>query len=216
MKKMILAFAISGLCSLAILAQTPTPPARPTTTSSAPAATPGGTGAEGKVAYINTAQFRQGINELKVKLDALNTEFDPKKKEIQALEEELNSLKNKVQTQGSTVSPQVRNQWVEEATEKEKTLKRKAEDYQSLADKRLAEVSQPIYEKVGKLLETYCQQRGIVLVMEGGAAQQAGVLIYAAQTTDITDDFMKEYNKVNPAAAAAAPAPTSPAGARKP
>ncbi len=213
MKRMFLAIAITGLLSAAVFAQTPTPPSRPATTgapSSAPAAT-GGTGAEGKVAYVNTAAFRMGIGELKVKLDALNIEFEPKKKEIQSLEEEMNNLKNKINTQGSTVSPQVRNQWVEEATEKEKTLKRKAEDYDALGQKRLAEVSQPVYEKIGKFLEGYCLQRGIIMVLEGGASQQAGVLIYAAPATDITEDFMAEYNKVNPSGAA-----PSAAGARKP
>ncbi len=202
MKRMLIAFAICGMLALAAFAQTPTPPSRPAPGGAAAATGGGGTGAEGKVAYVNTAAFRQGIGELKVRLDALNNEFDPKKKEVQSLEEDLNNLKNKIQTQGSTVSPQVRNQWVEEATEKEKTLKRKAEDYDQLGQKRLAEVSQPIYEKVGKFLEQYCQQRGIVMVMEGGAAQQAGILIFATPATDITEDFMKEYNKANPGGSA--------------
>uniref|UniRef100_UPI00397DE2E3 hypothetical protein n=1 Tax=Salmonella sp. SAL4355 TaxID=3159876 RepID=UPI00397DE2E3 len=68
-----------------------------------------------------------------------------------------------------------------------------------------------VYEKVGKFLEGYCQQRGIVMVLEGSAAQQAGILLFAAQATDITDDFIKEYNKANPAPAGAAPpAPKKP------
>lgn len=199
MKRILIAVALSAVTTMTALSQTPTP-ARPAAGGAAPAAAAGGTGAEGKVAYINTAQFRVGITELKVRLDSLNSEFEPKKKEIQALEEEVNNLKNKIQSQGSTVSVQVRNQWVEEATEKEKLLKRRAEDYEALGQKRLGEVSQPVYEKVGKFLEQYCTQRGIVLVLEGGAAQQAGVLIFAAPTTDITEDFIKEYNKVNPAA----------------
>jgi len=209
MKRMLLAAMIAVMISAAAFAQTPTPPSRPAPSGAAAPAAGGGTGAEGKVAYINTAAFRQGIGELKTRLDALNVEFEPKKKEIQSLEEEVNNLKNKINTQGSTVSPQVRNQWVEEATEKEKTLKRKAEDYDALGQKRLAEVSQPVYEKIGKFLEGYCQQRGIVLVLEGGASQQAGVLIYAAPTTDVTEDFMKEYNKANPGGGA-------PAAAKKP
>jgi outer membrane protein len=202
MKRILFAVAVCTTMAMAAFSQTPTP-ARPASGgTAAPAAAPmgGGTGAEGKVAYINTAQFRIGINELKVRLDVLNSEFEPKKKEIQSLEEDVNNLKNKIQTQGNTVSVQVRNQWVEEATEKEKTLKRRAEDYDALGQKRLADVSQPVYEKVSKFLEQYCTQRGIILVLEGGAAQQAGVLIYASPTTDVTDDFMKEYNKVNPVA----------------
>ncbi len=216
MKKMMLALAIVGAMTVAAIAQTPTPTSRPATTSAAPAAAApgGGTGAEGKVAYLNTAAFRQGLNELKVRLDALNTEFEPKKKEIQSMEEELNNLKNKINTQGATVSVQVRNQWAEEYQEKEKSFKRKAEDADAMGQRRLAEISTPVYDKVGKFLEQFCQSRGIVMVMEGGAAQQAGILLFASPATDITDEFMKEYNKANPGGAAPAAAPA--AGAKKP
>ncbi len=219
MKRLITAFAITGVFSLAVIAQTPTPPSRPTTTSSAPPATSapaGGAGAEGKLAFVNTSAFYQGINELKVKLDALNAEFEPKKKEVQAEEEALNNLKNKIQTQGATVSVQVRTQWVEDATEKERLLTRKKEDYTAQSQKKLQDVTAPIQEKIYKSLEQYCQQRNIAMLLEGVAAQQANLLVFISQATDITDDFMKQYNSANPAAAAAAPPPTSPAGARKP
>lgn len=213
MKKLIFAIAITSMFALAVFAQTPTPPPRTTTAASAPApsASTGGTGAEGKLVYINIGKFGSDINELKVKIDALNAEFDPKKKEVQAEEEALANLKEKVNKQGGAVSIQVRTQWVEEAVDKEKALNRKKEDYNQMGQRRLAEATQPVYDKVGKFLESYCQQRGIVMVLEGGAAQQAGVLIFAAQAADITDDFIKEYNKANPASAgAAAPAARKP------
>src|SRR5438309_558347 len=200
------AIAICGLLSLAAFAQTPAPP-RPTssapTTTSAPT---GGTGEEGKIAVIFTGAFREGIQELKVKLDALNNEFDPKSKELQTIKEQIDNLKNQINTQGATVQPNVRNQWAESAADKEKELKRRAEDYDALAKKRLEEVSGPIYDKIGKFLENYSQQRGITMVIEGSAAQQGGLLVFAASATNITDDFIKEYNKVNPAAAPAAAA----------
>jgi outer membrane protein len=215
MKKLIFAFAITSMFALAVFAQTPTPPSKPAAAAAAPAssaAPSGGTGAEGKLAYINTGKFSSDINELKVKIEALNAEFDPKKKEVQAEEDALNNLKNKINAQGATVSAQVRAQWADEAVDKEKSLTRKKEDYGQVGQKRLGEVTQPIYEKVGRFLETYCQQRGIVMVLEGGAAQQAGILLFAAQATDITDDFIKEYNKVNPAAGGGA----APTAAKKP
>jgi outer membrane protein len=216
MKKLIFAFAITSMFALAAFAQTPTPPAKTTApaASSAPSASAGaatgGSGAEGKLAYINTGKFTTDIAELKVKIDALNAEFESKKKEVQAEDEALNNLKNKINTQGATVSVQVRSQWADEAADKEKSLNRKKEDYSQIGQRRLGEVTQPVYEKVGKFLETYCQQRGIVMVLEGGAAQQAGILLFAAQATDITDDFIKEYNKANPAAGGA------PQAAKKP
>ena len=205
MKRLIFAFAVTAALSVVAFAQTPTPPARPAASNAAPAsaASAGGTGAEGKLAYINSSRFRDGIFELKEKIDALNKEFEPKKKEVQSLEEDVNNLKNKIQTQGPTVSAQVRAQWVDEGTEKEKKLKRLAEDYEALGQKRLAEAYQPVSDKIMKFLDSYCQQRGIVMVMEGGAVQQAGVLLWASTATDITEDFMKEFNKINTGGAAA-------------
>jgi len=210
MKRLFIAVAMVGLLALAAFAQTPTPPSRTAAANPASAAATGGTGAEGKVAILNTGLFRQGINELKVRLDGLNNEFEPRKKEYEALENKVNDLKNKIQTQGNTVSAAVRNQWVEDGTESEKRLKRMGEDLQGLADKRLQEVSQPVYDKIAKVLESYCQQRGIVMVLDAGAAQQAGVLLFAQAATDITQDFMTEYNKINPAGAASAAAPKKP------
>ncbi|MGH9838712.1 MAG: OmpH family outer membrane protein [Blastocatellia bacterium] len=214
MKRLLYSFALSGLLAFAAIAQTPKPATRPAATNPAPSTpTPaGGTGAEGKVAQITLAQLGQGVNELKVKIDALNAEFQPVQKELKAMEEELLSLKNKIQTQGATVSAQVRSQWMDEGTEKEKLYKRKAEDAEQQGQKRLADVTQPIYAKILKFLESFCQQRGIVMVMEAGAAYQSGVLVWAVPVADITDELMKEYNKANPVAAGTA----SPAGAKKP
>jgi outer membrane protein len=208
MKQMILVLAAVALFSLAAFAQTPPVPR---TTPAAPAAKEaaapvGGTGAEGKIGVMRTDAFRQGLTELKAKLDTLNTEFEPKRKALETKQATLENLKNKIQTQGNTVSAAVRNQWVEEAANEEKLLKRMGEDFEAEGQKRLGEVQGPVFDKVGKLLESYCQQRGIVLVMEAGAAQQAGVLIFASAATDITEDFMKEYNKANPGGAAPAAA----------
>lgn len=203
MKKMIFASAIGILLSFAVVAQTPTPTPRTAKPSSTPSdSTPGGgTGAEGKVGFVNGARFSVDILELKAKLDALNSEFEPKQKEVKAAEEELNNLKNKIQAQGGAVSPQVRNQWVEDAVEKEKVLKRKGEDYTALFQKRFAEVSEPIYGKIQKFMAIYCPRNGIAVLFEGGTAYQSGGLMWSTQESDITDDFIKEYNKANPVVA---------------
>lgn len=207
MNRLFFAMALLSALSLVTFAQTPTPPSRTAAANTAPAAATGGTGAEGKIAVLATGAFRSGLNDLKAKIDGLNTEFEPKRKELEALQADVENLKNKINTQGSTVSAAVRNGWVEEGTEKERRFKRLNEDYEALGQKRLGEIQGPVYDKVGKLLETYCQQRGIVMVIEAGAAQQAGVLLFAAAATDITEDFMKEYNKANPGGAAPAAAP---------
>jgi len=203
MKKVFISLAVCGLLAIVAMGQTPAPPPRTNTPANTAAAQPGGTGAEGKVAILFFGAFREGITEMKNRLDALNAEFEPKNKEIQALRERIQNLNNQIQTQGGTVQPAVRNQWAEEAADKDKLLKRMVEDTDALAKKRFEEVGGPIQEKILRFLEQYSQQRGIVMVFEGGALQQSAVMLFAAQPTNITDDFIKEYNKANPGTAAA-------------
>jgi outer membrane protein len=203
MKRVLIALAVCGFFANAVTAQTPAPPPRTAPTTPATSAAPtGGTGAEGKVAIVFFGAFREGIQEMKAKLDALNAEFDPKNKEIEALRNQIQNLNNQIQTQGNTVQPAVRNGWAEQAAEKDKMLKRMLEDTDALAKKRFEEVGGPVQEKILRFLEGYSQQRGIVMVFEGGALQQSGLVLYATAAVNITEDFMKEYNKANPVAGA--------------
>ena len=59
-----------------------------------------------------------------------------------------------------TVSAQVRNQWAEEASDREKALNRKKEDYNLLGQRRLAELAQPELRGLGTLLVARAQQLG--------------------------------------------------------
>lgn len=195
------ALVMGALLAVAAFAQTPTPP--PRQTPPPPAAPAGGEGAEGKIAIINTSAFRTGINELKAQLEVLNKEFEPKNRELTELQKQIEELNNKMQTQRLTVQPAVLNQWVEQKAELEKTFKRRQEDYQAEFQKRGQQLTGPIYDRLGEFLGRYAEKNGIVLVVEAVAAQQAGLLVYAAAATDITEDFMKEYNKLYPASASA-------------
>src|SRR5215831_5946012 len=114
------AFAMIALLSFIAFAQTTPQPPRPTPQSQSASA--GGSGAQGKIALINVAAFRVGIGEFKTTLEALNKEFEPKNNELATLQKQIEDLKNKVQNQGSpAVQPSVRNGWIEQGAELEKT-----------------------------------------------------------------------------------------------
>jgi len=198
-----LAFAIGALLSLAAFAQTTPAPPR---TSQQPAASPGGgTGAQGKIAIINTAAFRGGIDELRVKLEALSKEFETQNAELQGLQKQIEDLKNKVQSQSPAVQPSVRNGWIEQGTELEKALKRKTEDYQGLFQKRYEQLVGPVAIKINNFMSQYNQQHNIVLVLEREVAESSNLLVWMAPVAEITEDFIKEYNKANSSSAPAAP-----------
>lgn len=199
MKKIALLISLFTFLVVAANAQTPRPGG-----AGAAAAPQGGTGAEGKIAIINSSAFNSEVLELRAKLEAFRVELEPKQKEIETISKQIEDIKGKLQTQSTTLNDATRNQLLEQGQELEKTLKRKSEDYESMVQRRGGELTQPVYEKIQKALTSYASTRGIAIVIDGVSAQQNGLLLYAQQTTDITDDFIKEYNKANPAAAAPA------------
>jgi len=204
MKKIFLSVAILTLLAVAVTAQTPRPTGgAPASGAAQPA---GGTGAEGKIAIINSSAFDGEIGELRIKLEALAAELDPKRKEIETKQAEFTTIKNDIQTKGGTVTAQVRDGWVEKATDLEKTIKRMAEDYEAMAQKRVGEATQPVYAKISDALNKYASSKGIAVVIDGVVAQQQRFLLWAMPTTDITSDFIKEYNAKNPVPASAVPA----------
>src|SRR5262245_10584436 len=198
-----LAFAICALLSFVAFAQVTPPP--PRSKPQTPAASEGGTGAQGKVAIINTAAFRVGIGEFKTTIEALNKEFEPKNNELLGLQKQIEDLKNKVQAQSPTVQPSVRDGWIEQGAELEKTLKRKSEDYQSLFQRRGEEMVAPIRDKINKFFSQYCQQRNIIVVVERQVAENSNLLVWFKPDVEITQDFMNEYNKTHPSSTPAAP-----------
>jgi Skp family chaperone for outer membrane proteins len=202
--RILFAIAISALLSLIAFAQ-PTPQPPPRSAPQNPAASAGGTGAQGKIAIINTAAFRVGIGEFKTKLEALTKEFEPQNGELAALQKQIDDLKNKVQKEGPTVQPSVRNGWIEQGAELEKTLKRKSEDYQTLFQRRGREMVAPISDKINKFFDQYCQQRNIIMVLEREIAENSNLLVWMAPAVEITEDFINEYNKVHSSSTPAAP-----------
>jgi Skp family chaperone for outer membrane proteins len=198
-----LAIAISSLLSLVAFAQvTPQPPR---SAPQNPAASAGGERAQGKIAIINTAAFRVGLGEFKAILEALNKEFEPQNNELEGLQKQLQDLKNKVEKDGPNVQPSVRDGWIEQGTQLEKTLKRKTEDYQSLFQRRGQEVVGPIMDRINKFFDQYCQQHNIVMVLERQVAESSNLLVWMAPPVEITEDFMNEYNKAHPSSTPATP-----------
>ena len=174
-ESILLAVAMSFLLSLVALAQTPAP--SPRSAPQTATATEGGNVAQGKVALVNTAAFRVGIDELRIKLEALSKEFEPQSKELEGLQKQIDELKTKVQTQGGTVQPSVRNGWMEQGAQLEKSLQRKSEDYQTLFQRRAQELAGPITGKINTFFGRYnqAQYRAGVGTRRGGKHQPSGL-----------------------------------------
>lgn len=158
-----------------------------------------------KIAIVDVMAFREGVAELKVKYEKLQTEFAPRYRELESLQSTL-AAKEKVLAENKSLTQQQGAKLQQELEEGKKTYQRLLEDSQAFAGKREEEETGPTKEKLSKYLEQYCQKHGISFVFDGRQLQETGIVIYADAKANITEDFMKEYNKANPAPAGAASA----------
>jgi len=184
------------------LAQAPAQP-------SAQTGAPGGQVPKTKIAIVDVLAFRDGIAELKVKYDKLQAEFAPRYRELESMQSKLAS-QEKVLNENQNLTQQQAAKLSQEFQEGKKAYERLVQDSQDTATKREEQETGPIKEKLSKYLEKYCQTHGITYVFDGRALQETGVIIYAAPVANITDDFIKEYNKAFPDASAKSAPPKQP------
>ncbi|HLF85041.1 MAG TPA: OmpH family outer membrane protein [Blastocatellia bacterium] len=187
-----------------------------TATASAQQATQAGVGAalpDGKVAVVNTQVFPGAIGELKQKYEQVNNQFKDRYQKLQALVEQMKGMENDLRTKQQVLTPDKYQELQNTYTELKKRGEREQEDLNADADKALDIATKPVRDKMTQFLNTYAAQRNIILVFNLAGAAQTGSLAYWNPGTDITDDFVAEYNKANPVAGAAAatPPPAQPA-----
>lgn len=162
----------------------------------------------GKVAVIDSSSFPATIDEYKKQIKILEAEFGQRQKDLEALTTRYQKLAEELNgPNASMLGQEVLRKKADEAAALEKEIKRKSEDLQADVDKRKQAVLGPLSEKVFRFLENYAQGRNIVVIFDLAATAQNPFIIHVAAGTNVTDDFVKEYNKANPVAAT----PPSPA-----
>ena len=161
--------------------------------------------AKAKVAIIDSAVFREEVQELKAKYEKLQAEFAPKARDLEAMGNSI-ANKQKVAQENKTLTPQQAQKLNDEIEQLKKEYNRALQDSQDLAARREKAETEAIFEKLSKFLEQYCAKHGITHVFDARRLQETGVVVYAAPASNITKDFIAEYNKANPVQTAANPA----------
>jgi Skp family chaperone for outer membrane proteins len=165
-----------------------------------------------KIAVINTARFQDQVGEFRVKIEALNRQFETRVKEVQSIADRITALEQTLKTQSNVLTPARIAEQTEQLEMMKKDYQRKAEDLQADASRARDAAFKPISDKLGKFAEDYTKRKGISLLVDLANALQSGVVVWFDPRTDVTDDFIAEYNRANPApgAAPAAAAPVKP------
>jgi len=166
--------------------------------------------AKGKIAVINTGILQEQIGEYKARIDGLNRQFEPRVREVQGLIDKINALETTIKTQSGVLTPARLAEMNEQLEQMKRDQKRKQEDLEADGERAQAQTLAPIKEKLNKFLQEYTAKRGITLIWDLGNAVQANAMVWYDQRADVTQDFIREYNKANPVPGAPAAAAAKP------
>ena len=199
------AVALFAAISIAsVRAQQPRPG---TTTSTPPASAPAQAVnvPDTKIALVNSDDFndpKTGIVRLVAAMGRVEKEFEPKKVELQNLQQQIEKATADLAKVGPVQSPAVNQQQQDKIDQMKKDFQRKGEDAQASYQKRLQEVLGPVYDEIGKALDVYAKARGITLILDVTKVQG---IVSASESLDITKAFIIEFNSKNPATASVTP-----------
>jgi Skp family chaperone for outer membrane proteins len=203
-------FAAAFAAFAALTASAQAPATRPAAT---PAAPQGGSAAiaEGKFAIIDTDAFNdpaQGIKRLVAAFQTVEREFKPRRDEIQGLKTRYDALVKEIQDTQKVADQKALQAKAEQAETLKDDIERKQKEGQKALDKRVSDLTAPVYQDIGQALQAYAKARGLTVIFD--VSKMQGVVMVVNDSVDITGAFIADYNQRNPAATAAAAPPPRP------
>ena len=158
-----------------------------------------------KVGIVNIQQAIVACNEGQRDFTALQKKFDPKRQELESLNQQIQDLQKKFTAQGDKLTDEARGDMLKQIDDKKKQLQRNYEDANSDMQSQQNDIANKIGQKMIQVLDKYAKEHGFTVVLDV-SGQQSPVL-WAASSTDITKALVDAYN-----ASSGVPAPAKESG----
>lgn len=169
-----------------------------------------------KIAVIGFQEAVAGTNDFQRRFADLQKKYEPKRQELKTLNDQITSLQKELQAQSATLSDADRTTKAKSLDDKQKQLKRAADDAQNDYQQDMQQTFGAVASKVAESLDAYAREHGYSVVLDGGN-QQLPVVMYANPSVDITKAVVEAYNVKSgipapekTAATASAPKATAP------
>lgn len=195
------AFSQAGNSSATAL---PSAPGKADPAPSAPAINP-----NAKIAAINVEQAIFLTNEGQRDMGALQKKFEPKFTELKTKNDEIDSLKKKLDA--STTAATEKADLTRQIDLKQKAFDRERQDVQEDAQTQQGEIGQRIFQKMGPVIMKYAQDNGLGMIVDTSTPWPNGPIMYYAPL-DITKAVVDAYNAQSGVPAPATPATKPPVG----
>jgi outer membrane protein len=208
--------AVALAASVAALAQTGSAAAAPASAASSSAA-PATTGSGTKVGTINIEQAIFATNEGRRDFEALSKKLEPKQNDLKGQNDEIESLKKQLNTQGEKLNDEAKGALVKQIETRQKSLDRSVQDAREDAQNQQNEIAQRILQKLAPVLVKYANENGFGVIIDTSQPWPQGPVVWWGDAVDVTKPVVDAYNAQSnvPAPAAGTPAvkpATRPAG----
>ena len=122
---------------------------------------------------------------------ALTSEAERLKKNLDGKQEELQKMKDTIEKQGATITPDARAEKEKQYQIKLKDYQRLYNDYQGELQQKDMEFTQKIVKDLEEIIKNMGEKEKYMLILE---KNQAGIL-YGAPAVDITNKVINLYNE---------------------
>src|SRR5271155_3164632 len=151
-------------------------------TASQPATQPG------KIAIIYFQGAIAGTKDGQKAAAELEAKTNPKRKELELKQNEVNSLQDQLTKGQNTLSDAAKNELYKNIEIKKKSLQRDVEDAQEDFKQEQEKILQQLAQKMTAVIERYSRDHGYSLVVDVSNPQSP--VLYASPTVDITKDII--------------------------
>ena len=138
-----------------------------------------------QVAVAQTNEGQRGFADLQKK-------FEPRREQLKAQSDQIDTLTKQLEAQNATLSDADRASRARTIDEKKKQLQRDAEDAQNDFQQEMQDTYNGLASKVYDVLNDYAKQHGYTIVLDFG--QQQSEVLWAADSTNITKAIVDAYN----------------------
>jgi outer membrane protein len=146
-----------------------------------------------KIGYIDLQKVMLESDKGKGAKKTLTDEVEKLKKNLNQKQEEIQKLKDSLEKQGATITPEARAEREKQYQTKLKDYQRMATDFESELRQKDVEASTKILKDLEEVVKKLGDTEKFTLILE---KTQSGIL-FGSQSADITDKVIALYNESN-------------------
>jgi len=170
--------------------------------------------AQAKIAYVDYQRLLQESPQARAATQALEAEFGPKQKQLEAQKKDLEARMQKFERDQATMAEAERTKTQRELRDAQLAFERRAKEFQEDGQLRQNEELQRVQKLIAESVRVFAKAQGYDLVIASG-------VIYSSDQVDITAAVLQNLQTkaaaalLTPGAAGATPAPATPPTPKK-